>query len=104
MDKEKLKKQILEAIKQDPLSKGSIQKAFLFGSFLREAQSVDSDVDILIELKSDVPVGLFTLARIQRELSRLTGRKIDLLTPQALSKFFRDEVLNEAELIYEEKG
>ena len=46
-------------------------------------------------------MGYFELADIQENLERSVGRKVDLLTPRAISKYFRDRVLAEAELIYE---
>ncbi|KKR85526.1 MAG: hypothetical protein UV53_C0004G0015 [Candidatus Azambacteria bacterium GW2011_GWE1_42_9] len=41
------------------------------------------------------------MVRIQRKLGEFIGKKVDLLTPQSLSKFFREKVLAEAEDIYE---
>lgn len=101
MDKEQIKKQIARAIEKDPLSKENIKKASLFGSYLHETAKENSDVDILVEFKPAIPVGLFEFVQIQRNLGELISKKIDLLTPESLSKFFKDKVLNEAEIIYE---
>jgi predicted nucleotidyltransferase len=71
----------------------------LFGSILRDDFRPDSDVDVLIEFEADHVPGLrfFTL---ERELSELLGRKVDLNTPNFLSPYFRSSVLAEAEVQY----
>jgi predicted nucleotidyltransferase len=76
-----------------------IRKLALFGSVLRADFRPDSDVDVLIEFEPGQRVGLafFTM---QDELSDLLGRKVDLNTPGFLSRYFRDEVLAEAEVLY----
>ena len=78
-----------------------IKKFAFFGSVLRKDFDAESDIDILIELEPDNPVGLMAMARMELELSEMLGRKADLRTPQDLSKYFRDKVLSEAETQYE---
>lgn len=79
-----------------------IRTLALFGSVLREDFAPDSDVDVLVEFEPGKTPGFFTLARIARELSPFFGgREIDLRTPQDLSQYFRDEVLNSAFPVYE---
>ncbi|MFQ5912401.1 MAG: nucleotidyltransferase family protein [Nitrospinota bacterium] len=77
-----------------------IRKLSLFGSVLREDFQPDSDVDVLVEFEPDAKVGLITFAGIERELSELLGRKVDMRTPLELSRYFRDEVLSEAAELY----
>ncbi len=73
----------------------------LFGSVLREDFSPDSDVDVLIEFEDGHAPGLLGIARMERELSAiLGGRKIDLRTPEDLSRYFRQDVLAAAEVQY----
>ncbi len=76
-----------------------IRKLSFFGSVLRDDFGPDSDVDILVEFESGHVPGLrfFTM---ERELSDLLGRKVDLNTVQSLSKYFKDRVLSEAEPQY----
>src|SRR5277367_2463884 len=71
----------------------------LFGSILRDDFRPESDIDVLIEFEPDHVPGLrfFTL---ERELSELLGRKVDLNTPNFLSPYFRGRVLAEAEIQY----
>ena len=56
-----------------------------------------SDVDVLVEFEKGQSVGLIRLAGIERELSELLGRQVDLNTRGFLSPWFRDQVLKEAE-------
>jgi len=73
----------------------------LFGSVLRHDFGPDSDIDILVEFEPCRTPGLFGMARLERELSALFGgRKIDLRTPEDLSRYFRQDVLAEAEVQY----
>lgn len=76
-----------------------IRRLALFGSILRDDFRPDSDVDVLVEFQPGVKVGL-TFIRIQDELSDLLGHKVDLNTPGSISKYFREEVLHEAEAVY----
>jgi predicted nucleotidyltransferase len=77
-----------------------IRSLRLFGSVLHGDFRPDSDLDVLVEFEPDRPVGLIRMARIERELSTLLGRKVDLHTPADLSRYFRDEVLREAVVQY----
>jgi uncharacterized protein len=72
--------------------KNHIAKLSLFCSVLREDFGPDSDVDVLVEFEEEHTPGFFGLARMETELSGLFGRKVDLRTPQDLSRYFRDEV------------
>ncbi|MDO8531202.1 MAG: nucleotidyltransferase family protein [Dehalococcoidia bacterium] len=66
----------------------------LFGSFARDEAGPDSDVDILVEFER--PVGLFTFIRLQQYLEGLLGRRVDLVTPDALKQRMRSHILREA--------
>ena len=79
-----------------------IRKLSTFGSFLREDFGPDSDIDLLVEFHPDHIPGLIRLAGMEIELTQLLGRKVDLRTPQDLSRYFREEVLNSAEVQYGE--
>jgi predicted nucleotidyltransferase len=79
--------------------RNQIRKLSLFGSAVRGELREDSDIDLLVEFEPGHVPGLafFTM---QNELSEILGRKVDLNTPQFLSRYFRDQVLSEAELQY----
>ena len=72
----------------------------VFGSAARNELTPESDIDLLVEYELDAPVGYFSMARHMRELSEICGRDVDLCTPNGLSKYIRDEVLESARLIY----
>ena len=87
----------------DFCKKNHIRKLSLFGSALRGELGKDSDIDMLVEFGPGATPTLFDLARMERELSPLVGgRKVDLRTPQDLSRYFRDEVLSSATVEYAE--
>ncbi len=77
-----------------------ISRLSLFGSVLTERFGPDSDVDFLVEFEPHNGPGYFGLARMERELSELVGRKVDLRTPLELSRYFRDEVVASAQVQY----
>jgi len=78
-----------------------IQTLSLFGSVLREDFRPDSDIDVLVDFEDGHMPGLLGIARMERELSGiLGGRKVDLRTPEDLSRYFRQEVLAKAEVQY----
>jgi uncharacterized protein len=94
-------KEIKEAIRQtvsDLPQRDNVKKVALFGSYIHNNAREESDIDLLIEFEH--PVGYFELVRIQRAFEKNVGRKIDLVEPEALSKYFRSDVLREAKLLY----
>ena len=76
-----------------------IRKLSLFGSILRDDFTPESDVDVLVEFEEGKTPGL-AFFDLPYELSSLLGRPTDLLTPASLSKYFRDQILAEAEPIF----
>ena len=74
-----------------------IKRLALFGSALRDDFTPDSDVDVLVEFEPGTRVGMIRLAGIELELSGILGRKVDMHTPGFISKYFRNQVLAEAE-------
>ena len=77
-----------------------IRRISLYGSALRDDFSENSDIDILIDFEPGVKAGLLKMARMENELSDMLGRKVDLRTPGDLSRYFRQEVLDSAEVEY----
>ena len=77
-----------------------IRRLRAFGSVLREDFRPDSDVDLRVAFEPAAPIGLFDFVRITRELSEVLGREVDLVSENGLSKYIRDEVLAEAEVLY----
>ncbi len=79
-----------------------IRKLAFFGSVLRDDFGLDSDVDVLVEFEPGRTVGMLRMAGLELALSQMFGRKVDLRTPQELSRYFRDEVVRTSEVQYGE--
>jgi predicted nucleotidyltransferase len=76
-----------------------IVKLSIFGSVIHDDFESDSDIDVLVEFDSDHIPG-FAFVGMQRELSEILGREVDLHTPQSLSRYFREAVIQEAHVQY----
>ena len=76
--------------------KNRIRRLSIFGSVLGEHFRAESDVDMLVEFEPGQVVGLLRMAALERELSAIVGRQVDLRTPADLSRYFRDEVMASA--------
>ncbi len=93
----KLDKAILTRICQ----RHQICRLSLFGSQLKGTAGPDSDIDLLVEFFPNARPTLLDMAQIEIDLSEaLGGHKVDLRTPQDLSRYFRDEVVRTAEIQY----
>ena len=85
----------------DFCQKHGIKRLAIYGSALREDFRPDSDIDVLVEFEADRIPGLLGVAGMEIELSGLfSGRKVDLRTPEDLSPYFRQEVMDAAEVQY----
>ena len=81
--------------------KHHIRRLALFGSVLRDDFGPSSDVDLLVEFGPEHVPGLLKLAAMERELSALIGgRRVDMRTPNDLSRYFRDDVVAQAVVQY----
>ena len=98
--------QVRVSINRDELAlfcrKYGVCRLSMFGSILRQDFDPNqSDVDMLVEFAPGVHKSLFKLAEMQDVLGQMLGLKVDLTTPGSLSKYFRDEVLASAEVLYD---
>lgn len=78
-----------------------LRRLSLFGSFLRGQARAGSDIDLLVELPPGHAFGLLELAEMECELSEMLGVPVDLRTPAELSPLFRNDVMREAEVLYD---
>ena len=78
-----------------------IRRLSLFGSVLRDDINPESDIDVLVDFEPSTRMGLIRLARLEFELGEILGRKVDLNTPGFLSKYYREQILAEAEVQYD---
>ncbi|MEQ9715519.1 MAG: nucleotidyltransferase family protein [Candidatus Asgardarchaeum sp.] len=93
------KEKVLEILRKElPYlrKKYKVKRIGVFGSFARNEQTFESDIDILVEFEK--PIGLFKFIELEWYLSEKLGRKVDLVTHNALKPLIRDKVLSE--LIY----
>jgi predicted nucleotidyltransferase len=83
--------------------KHHILRLALFGSVLRSDFSPESDVDVLVEFEPGKTPG-WEFFDMQAELSDVLGRRVDLSTPGFLSRYFRQEVMDQAEVVHGPSG
>jgi len=77
-----------------------VRELALFGSMLRQDHRPDSDVDLLVSFTPVARVTFLTLARMQRELEVLLGRKVDLVPKDGLKPIIREHILATARVLY----
>ncbi len=77
-----------------------VRELALFGSAVREDFSPTSDVDVLVEFEPDAEVGFIALSRMQRELSVILRRRVDLVPKNGLKPQIRKSVLSSTEILY----
>jgi predicted nucleotidyltransferase len=78
-----------------------VKELSLFGSALRADFARESDLDFLVEFDADAVIGFLELARMQNELSKMVGRRVDLVPKQGLKSPIRHEVIRSAKVLYE---
>ena len=72
----------------------------VFGSVARGDFRENSDIDVMVTFAPEAHIGLFSLARMENELSTIFNRKVDLVTKGGLKPLIRDEILAQAEVLY----
>jgi len=77
-----------------------VRELALFGSLLRQDHHPESDVDLLVSFHPAARVTFLTLARMQRELQTLLGRKVDLVPKEGLKPVIRAHILATARVLY----
>jgi predicted nucleotidyltransferase len=100
MDRKQIKERLLQALKNEQHI-ADIKSVAIFGSHVSGQATGDSDVDVLIEFEPNATIGFFEFVRIQRNFTEALGKTVDLLTPEAISKYIRPQILRQAEVIYE---
>ena len=78
----------------------NVRELALFGSDVKNQLRSGSDIDLLVEFEPDAQVGFITLSRMQRELSGLMHRKVDLVPKGGLKPRLRQEILSAAKVLY----
>jgi predicted nucleotidyltransferase len=83
------------------LKRNPVQRAWVFGSFARNEETPDSDIDILVQFIPDVKISLFDYGGIVHDLEESTGYRIDLVQEHTLKPFARETAERDKKLIYE---
>ena len=79
-----------------------VSRLALFGSAVRDDfDAARSDIDLLVDFSPGASKSLFKLVRMEQALSRIVGRPVDLTTTGSLSKYFRDDVMSAAVVLYD---
>jgi uncharacterized protein len=95
MSSAEIKNIILESLRQhNPMFIG------LFGSYARNEQTANSDIDILVTFQNGI--SLLGLIRLEDELSFKLGRKVDLITEASIkNKRIKDNISNDLQVIFQ---
>lgn len=96
-DKLRISPQLIESFCQ----KHHIRSLAIFGSFVRNDFTPDSDIDVLVDFESGHTPG-FDFFLLEAELSDLLERKVDLQTAGFLSPGIRHSAFSEAVIVYEQ--
>lgn len=81
-----------------------VKKAWLFGSYSRGEEKPDSDVDIMVEYEASEELSLMDISRMKNSLSKLLGKKVDLVEDGCVLPFAAESVYQDRILIYERKS
>ena len=72
-----------------------IKQLGLFGSYVRDEATENSDIDILVEFNSDLNFGLITYCQLEDLLSETLGKQVDLVTKDGLKPYIGANILKE---------
>ena len=90
-------KRVLRNYKSVLKSKYHVDTLGIFGSYVRNEQAGDSDLDILVDFTA--PISLFEFIDMEEELSELLRVKVDLVSRNALKPYLGRRILNEVQLV-----
>jgi hypothetical protein len=73
-----------------------VSHAAVFGSVARGEASADSDIDVLVELDEDRPMGIFAYARLKIYVNEILDGAGDVVNRRTLKPLLRDSILRDA--------
>ena len=97
MTKEDIKRALFE--NREVLRKYKVKSIALFGSYVRNEQKEDSDIDFLVDFQEGAT--LFDIVELQDSLSELLGKKVSVVSRRGLNKYIGPYILKEAETVGE---
>lgn len=86
---------------QDFFRHEPVKRAWLFGSFSRMEEKPDSDIDILVDLDTSIPMGLLQYAGMINKLEAVVGRRVDLVEKGSVKPFALESINRDKVLVYE---
>ncbi|HWY11708.1 MAG TPA: nucleotidyltransferase family protein [Bacteroidia bacterium] len=89
--------QIIEAI-VNYLKQNQVKEIGLFGSFARNEMKESSDIDVLVEYKRGTT--LLDIVRMKQELNNIIGRKVDLVSKNAVRSSVMNYIKNDLQVVY----
>jgi len=101
IEKEEILLQVVEYFKSSPLQ---IEKVWLFGSFARNEQTPDSDLDLMVQFTTGSKADLWDFAGIKLDLEDLLGIKIDIVRQGVERPFAKKSIQRDKTLIYDRKA
>ncbi|MDA1312952.1 MAG: nucleotidyltransferase family protein [Acidobacteria bacterium] len=78
------------------LRRRGVLHAAIFGSVARGSQHGDSDLDVLVELAPERPMGLFEYTRLKLDLADILGGSADIVNRETLKPLLRDQIRRDA--------
>jgi predicted nucleotidyltransferase len=97
MTKEDINKVLF--LNREILKKYRVKSISLFGSYVRNEQKEESDIDFLVDFQEGAT--LFDFVELQDSLSELLVKKVSVVSRRGLSKYIGPYILKEAEPIGE---
>ncbi len=87
-------RKILSRYKSIFAKKFKVKEIAIFGSYVRDENKKNSDIDILVEFSE--PIGFFDFIDLEEYLKKLLGVKVDLVSKKALKPIIGKHILREA--------
>ena len=81
-----------------------VTKAWLFGSYARGEETLDSDIDILVKYDENARISLLTISHMMGEIEQRIGRRVDLVEEGCLLPFAVETANRDKQLIFERKN
>lgn len=96
------KQEILNSINESKvaISTFGVKSIGLFGSFVKNSATDLSDVDLLVDFMPNKK-SFDNFMDLAFYLEDLFGRKVEIITPQSLSKHIGPHILKEVEIVYQ---
>jgi predicted nucleotidyltransferase len=101
MKKEKLTiNDILQILRQNKTfleENFKVKRIGVFGSYVKGLQHSESDIDIIVQIER--PMGFVMFLKLEKYLTELLGKRVDLLTFSSLKPYMKDKILREVKYV-----